>query len=71
MRCWTGTDRRKAKISDDHKFQSYLGYMLDALDMLPMRPDLAFDHLWKALDSEFFIVQQKLASRTVHDSTLF
>jgi len=50
-------------LSEEHKFQFYLGYLLDALDMLPMRPDLAFDHLWKALDAEFFIVQQELGNQ--------
>lgn len=48
------------KMSKVYAFQFYLGYLLDALDMLPMRPDLAFDHVWKALDSEFFIVQQEI-----------
>src|SRR5690606_18090519 len=36
------------EFSDDHQFQFYLGYLIDALDMLPMRPDLAFEHIWKA-----------------------
>ena len=49
-------------LSDDHTFQSYLGFIIDALDMLPMRPDLAFEHLWKALDAEFFIVQQEIGN---------
>ena len=48
--------------SDEYKFQFYLGYLLDALDMLPMRPDLAFEHIWKALDAEFFIVQSELVN---------
>lgn len=49
--------------SNEHQFQFYLGYLIDALDMLPMRPDLAFDHIWKALDSEFFIVQQEIGNQ--------
>jgi len=49
--------------SEEYQFQFYLGYLLDALDMLPMRPDLAFDHVWKALDSELFIVQQELGDQ--------
>jgi hypothetical protein len=48
--------------SDNHQFQFYLGYLIDALDMLPMRPDHAFDHIWKALDAEFFIVQKELVN---------
>jgi hypothetical protein len=45
--------------SEERKFHFYLGFLIDALDMLPLRPDLAFDHLWKALDSEFFDVQKE------------
>lgn len=45
---------------DTYQFQFYLGYLLDALDMLPMRPDLAFENIWKALDAEFFIVQAEI-----------
>jgi hypothetical protein len=51
------------KFSDTYQFQFYLGYLIDALDMLPKRPDLAFDHVWKALDSEFFIVQRELGNQ--------
>lgn len=42
------------KHSDDHAYQTLLSHCLDALDHLPLRPDLAFDQLWKALDAEFF-----------------
>lgn len=48
--------------SDQKDFQNYLGYLLDALDMLPNRPDLAFDNIWKGLDSEFFRVRDELVS---------
>jgi len=51
--------------SDIWEFQYYLGYLLDALDMLPNRPDLAFDHIWKALDSEFFKVKGEFESYDV------
>jgi len=51
------------EFSDDHQFQFYLGYLIDALDMLPMRPDLAFEHIWKALDAEFFIVQAEIGNQ--------
>lgn len=51
------------EFSDEHNFQFYLGYLIDALDMLPMRPDLAFEHIWKALDSEFFIVQAEIGNQ--------
>ncbi|EIF31950.1 hypothetical protein BCh11DRAFT_07506 [Burkholderia sp. Ch1-1] len=43
--------------SQNYEFHILLGYLLDALDMLPMRPDLAFECLWKALDAEFFKIQ--------------
>lgn len=36
---------------DDYKFQMLLAHILDSLDMLPLRPDLAFDNLWKKIDS--------------------
>ena len=51
------------KFSNDHQIQFYLGYLIDALDMLPMRPDLAFEHIWKALDAEFFIVQAEIGNQ--------
>lgn len=51
--------------SEVWEFQYYLGYLLDALDMLPNRPDLAFDHIWKALDSESFRVRDELVSCNV------
>ncbi|HIF9169555.1 TPA: hypothetical protein ACX6PO_002281 [Photobacterium damselae] len=53
----------KLNLSEEYQFQFYLGYLLDAIDMLPLRPDLAFDHVWKALDSEFFIVQEELGDK--------
>lgn len=40
--------------SDDHAFQTLLSHCIDAIDNLPLRPDLAFDQVWKALDAEFF-----------------
>lgn len=52
------------EFSSDHQFQFYLGYLIDALDMLPMRPDLAFEHIWKALDAEFFIVQAEIGNQS-------
>lgn len=51
------------QLSNDHQFQFYLGYLIDALDMLPMRPDLAFEHIWKALDAEFFVVQAEIGNQ--------
>ena len=53
----------KLKKSEEYQFQFYLGYLLDALDMLPLRPDLSFDHLWKALDAEFFVIQEELGNQ--------
>lgn len=40
--------------SEDHAFQTLLSHCIDALDYLPLRPDFAFDQIWKALDAEFF-----------------
>jgi len=40
--------------SDDHSFQNLLSLCIDAFDYLPLRPDLSFDQIWKALDAEFF-----------------
>ena len=51
------------QFSSNHQFQFYLGYLIDALDMLPMRPDLAFEHIWKALDAEFFVVQAEIGDQ--------
>lgn len=45
--------------SNDAEFQNYLSYLIDSLDMLPKRPDLAFDNLWKALDYEFFVLKKE------------
>lgn len=50
----------KLKENDDNNFQTYLGYLIDSLDMLPLRPDFAFDNIWKALDAEFFVIQNEL-----------
>jgi hypothetical protein len=46
--------------SDDHHFQTLLAHSIDSLDSLPLRPDLAFDQLWKALDAEFFRLKSLL-----------
>jgi hypothetical protein len=40
--------------SEDRDFQTLLSHCIDALDYLPLRPDFAFDQIWKALDAEFF-----------------
>lgn len=39
--------------SEDPAFHSLLSQLLESLDQLPFRPDLAFDFLWRALDAEF------------------
>ncbi|MCW0368527.1 hypothetical protein NB699_003510 [Xanthomonas sacchari] len=39
---------------ENHGFHSLLAHCIDALDYLPLRPDFAFDQIWKALDAEFF-----------------
>jgi hypothetical protein len=42
------------KLNDslDLNYQREIGYLIDSFDALPMRPDFAFDSVWKALESE-------------------
>lgn len=40
------------KNSQNQDFQDILSHCIDSLDHLPLRPDLAFDQLWKVLDAE-------------------
>jgi hypothetical protein len=47
----------KFAFSIDQEFHSLLGHLLEGLDQLPYRPDMAFDSVWKALDAEFFRVK--------------
>ena len=35
---------------DDQEFNSAISHILDCLSLLPMRPDLAFDALYKVID---------------------
>ncbi|MFK4390434.1 hypothetical protein CN563_02755 [Bacillus sp. AFS026049] len=37
--------------NDDNEFHKALAYFLDGLDGLPLRPDIAFDNTWRAVDS--------------------
>ncbi|MFJ1105229.1 hypothetical protein CN300_26230 [Bacillus thuringiensis] len=37
--------------TDDNEFHKALAYFLDGLDGLPLRPDIAFDNTWRAVDS--------------------
>jgi len=50
------------KHVEDHGFHSLLAHCIDALDYLPLRPDFAFDQIWKALDAEFFRLVEASAS---------
>jgi hypothetical protein len=53
--------------SNDHAFQTLLSHCIDALDNLPLRPDFAFDQVWKALDAEFFRLKSTLGA-AAHNS---
>ncbi|MCC2327140.1 hypothetical protein [Bacillus wiedmannii] len=39
------------KYRIDENYHKQLTFLIDALDFLPLRPDLAFDSLWKSLES--------------------
>lgn len=41
--------------SPDFDYQREIGYLIDAFDMLPTRPDFAFESAWKALESETLV----------------
>lgn len=47
-------------FSDNTEFQIFLSHFLDSLDMLPMRPDLAFENIWKIIDKESNIIKSEL-----------
>ncbi|PRD13957.1 hypothetical protein [Pantoea coffeiphila] len=53
----------KLKYSDDQDFHNMLSHYLEALDQLPLRPDIAFDCIWKALDAEFVRLQKVNGSK--------
>jgi hypothetical protein len=46
--------------SVDNDFHLMLSSLLDALDMLPLRPDRAFESVWTALDAEMFDLVDRL-----------
>lgn len=48
--------------STDHSYQTLLSHSIDALDLLPLRPDFSFDQIWKALDAEFFRLKLALTA---------
>lgn len=47
----------------DQYFHDLLSHYLEALDQLPLRPDIAFDCVWKALDAEFFKLQEEFGNK--------
>lgn len=49
----------KLQYSIDQSFHDLLSHYLEALDQLPLRPDIAFDCIWKALDAEFVRLQKE------------
>ena len=40
------------KLDHDVEFQREVSYLIDAFDMLPSRPDIAFDSAWRAFELE-------------------
>ncbi|MGM7883111.1 hypothetical protein [Yersinia enterocolitica] len=53
----------KLQYSKDQNFHDMLSHYLEALDQLPLRPDIAFDCIWKALDAEFVRLQKENGSK--------
>jgi hypothetical protein len=49
----------KLNDSVDLDYQREIGYLIDAFDALPMRPDFAFESVWKALESETRVYSPK------------
>src|SRR4051812_22763027 len=47
----------------DEPFNAAVGHMLDSLEALPMRPDAAFDSLYKVIDQNLDVFQQPNMSR--------
>lgn len=43
----------KFELSDDMNYNIVLSNVMDALDNLPQRPDIAFEFYWKAIDNLF------------------
>lgn len=48
--------------SNEKYFQRSVAYILDSLDFLPHRPDLAFDFIWRAID---FLSRQTLIDENI------
>lgn len=53
----------KLKHSDSPEFHNLLSHYLEALNQLPLRPDIAFDCIWKALDAEFIRLKKETGSQ--------
>ncbi|WP_212734277.1 hypothetical protein, partial [Escherichia coli] len=53
----------KLQYSKDQNFHDMLSHYLEALDQLPLRPDIAFDCIWKALDAEFVRLKKENGSK--------
>lgn len=49
----------KLGYCSEQYFHTLLSHYLDGIDQLPLRPDIAFDSIWKALDHEFFKIQEE------------
>lgn len=49
----------KLNDSSDLDYQREIGYLIDSFDALPMRPDFAFESVWKALESETRVYNPK------------
>lgn len=48
----------KFKDIDNPVINVAVSYIIDALDQLPLRPDIAFDQIWRALDYQFHYLKR-------------
>ncbi|PGN04328.1 hypothetical protein [Priestia megaterium] len=48
----------KLKDIDNPVINVTVSYIIDALDQLPQRPDIAFDQIWRALDYQFHYLKR-------------
>ncbi|MCT9852289.1 hypothetical protein P2R64_23610 [Priestia megaterium] len=48
----------KLKDIDSPAMNVAVSYIIDALDQLPLRPDIAFDQIWRALDYQFHYLKR-------------
>ena len=59
------------KHTNNTEFHNLLRHYLECLNQLPLRPDIAFDCIWKALDAEFFRLKNMSGSRNGRFSVFY